>query len=369
MKAANREYGIDLLRILSMLMVVILHTLGNGGVLNNVKAGSVNYYVAWLMEIAVLCAVDCFALISGYVLYKPGFKLSRLIELWFQVFFYSVAITAVFFVIDRHSVSAKDVVLGIAPVLTKRYWYFTAYVGLFFFTPFINRAIDSFDKATAQKLITAVILLLSVFPALTTCDLFMTNTGYSMIWLIALYFIGAYIKKYNPFPFLKKRNLLFYAVCVIAALTFKVVIEMIPFKFSCKSTFSNNFVHYTSPFILLAAVFLLLFFSQLHINSKSKINLISFFSPISFGVYLIQVHPQMWTKVFLNRFVFLASSPTLILVLGTLVFSAAVYISLALLDFMRQCIFKLIKIHRLSEYIGANISRWFDSLFPKDIQK
>lgn len=367
-KLTRHEYGIDLLRILSMFMVVILHTLGNGGVLDHVRSGTANYYAAWFLEIAALCAVNCYALISGYVLYNSSFKLSRIIQLWLQVSFYSVIITVLFFFFDRGSVGKKEILLSMAPVLTARYWYVTAYVGLFFFTPFINKAMDSFDKKTSQKLVITTIFLLSVLPMLTVYDLFITNVGYSMVWLIALYLIGSYIKKYDALASLKKRTLLLYAACVTAVLLIKVVVEVLPTGLSSLSKFSWNFAQYTSPFILFAAIFLFLFFSRLQVNSKIAIRLISFFSPISFGVYIIQVHRLMWGRVFMNRFIFLSSSPTILLVLGTLAFAVAVYITLALTDFVRQLIFKLIQIPKLSEYIGVNVSKRFDRLFSEDIQ-
>lgn len=63
----ERNYGIDFLRIISMFMIVILHILGNGGILASVQIGSSNYHLAWILEIASYCAVNCYALISGYV--------------------------------------------------------------------------------------------------------------------------------------------------------------------------------------------------------------------------------------------------------------------------------------------------------------
>ena len=38
----KRNYGIDLLRIICMLMIIGLHILGHGGVLTNTEAFSVN---------------------------------------------------------------------------------------------------------------------------------------------------------------------------------------------------------------------------------------------------------------------------------------------------------------------------------------
>ena len=40
----ERNYGIDFLRIISMFMIVILHILGNGGILASVQIGSSNYH-------------------------------------------------------------------------------------------------------------------------------------------------------------------------------------------------------------------------------------------------------------------------------------------------------------------------------------
>lgn len=43
--------GIDILKIISMLMIITLHTLGHGGVLDNIVFMSRKYECAWLLEI------------------------------------------------------------------------------------------------------------------------------------------------------------------------------------------------------------------------------------------------------------------------------------------------------------------------------
>lgn len=43
----ERNYGLDFLKAISMLMVVFLHTLGHGGILNSCIPLSVNYEIAW----------------------------------------------------------------------------------------------------------------------------------------------------------------------------------------------------------------------------------------------------------------------------------------------------------------------------------
>ena len=83
----ERNYGIDCLRVISMFMVVLLHVLGRGGVLQATKNLSINYGVSWFLEIAAYCAVNCYAIISGYVGYGRKIKYSNLIYLIFCVAF------------------------------------------------------------------------------------------------------------------------------------------------------------------------------------------------------------------------------------------------------------------------------------------
>ena len=61
-RQTGRNYGIDLLRLVAMFMVVVLHVLGHGGILN--AATGINYSISMLLRICAYCAVDCYAIIS-----------------------------------------------------------------------------------------------------------------------------------------------------------------------------------------------------------------------------------------------------------------------------------------------------------------
>ena len=67
----ERNYGIDLLRIISMLAIVLLHVLGHGGVLDTIgNRFGTDYAVAWILEFIAYPAVNVFVLISGFVGYR-----------------------------------------------------------------------------------------------------------------------------------------------------------------------------------------------------------------------------------------------------------------------------------------------------------
>ena len=89
----TRNYGIDMLRLIAMFFVVVLHCYGQGGILSTVVVDSQQYKIAWFIEIVAYCAVDIFALISGYVSYTEKEKrinYSKYLNLWFQVVFYGL---------------------------------------------------------------------------------------------------------------------------------------------------------------------------------------------------------------------------------------------------------------------------------------
>ena len=168
-----RNYGLDLLRMIAMLMVVVLHILGKGGVLSACEPLSGQYELLWFLE------------------------------------------TVLFAFFMPETVGADAWKMAIFPVMTKRYWYVTAYFCLFFFIPLINSAIDKMSQIQLKQLIVALVVMFSILQTLFRNDVFGTASGYSPLWLIALYIMGAYIKKYNAFETLgAPKALLGYVICI-----------------------------------------------------------------------------------------------------------------------------------------------------------
>lgn len=131
----TRNYGIDFLRMISMIMIVMLHTLGHGGILRSVSFLSVHYQIAWLLEVIAFGAVNTYAMISGFVSVDSHFKISNILILWLQVLFYGILINTVFFFLLPESRNTSGWIQALFPVTRKEYWYFTAYAGVFFSLP------------------------------------------------------------------------------------------------------------------------------------------------------------------------------------------------------------------------------------------
>ena len=171
-KAKEKNVGIELLRIISMIMVVTLHCLGHGGVLGNTEPLSVNNNMAWLLEIASCGAVDLYALITGFVCVNATYHYGRIVELWIQVMLYSVIITLVFNLPCDSFNSIKQILLSFFPVLRNQYWFFTSYVALFFFMPFLSTLAKALTKKDYQKFLILCMVFYCVF---ATAGRFLTN--------------------------------------------------------------------------------------------------------------------------------------------------------------------------------------------------
>lgn len=346
----ERNYGVDLLRILSMFMVVLLHIVGVGGMKAATIDSPLKYNLICLLNIAAVCAVNCYGLISGYVGYKSSFKLSNIAAIWLQVFFYSAGFAVLFFAISPSTTSIKEVVKLFMPVLMERYWYFTAYFILLFVMPLLNIAINQIPKKLLFFILCAVSFLLTVCQStVLLTNAFGTNSGYSFVWLLVLYLIGGYIGKYG-LPI--KHGWLWYLASVIVVWLAEVIFS------ASRDAIHSRLAAYNSPFVLLMAVGLLVSCSQLQIGEWLK-KVISFLAPLSFSVYLIHLHPFVRNKILLDAFTGLTKYSALLMIPIVIILTVLIYVVCSLIDLFRHHLFKALRIkERLSNIEERYLSKY-----------
>lgn len=249
-----RNYGIDLARIVFMYMVCIQHIIGQGGILDTCIKGSIQYNVFYSIDIFATCAVDGFALISGYMTSNKPNRYEKIIDMWFQAFFYSAILTLVLTLIGYDSVlTLKEYIKCIMPVTFKSFWYFTAYFGLFFSMPILNGFIFSMDRRDSKITIATIFILFSVMGTLG--DPFISNGGYSTIWLMVLYILGALARRLRILEKTKSLSL-------VLALIFCNLLMCI----SSLLCGTSKFISYLSPFNLIGAFVILILFSRLKLS-------------------------------------------------------------------------------------------------------
>lgn len=341
----KRNLGVDLLRSLSMFMVVVLHVLGQGGILTALDVAPVrggSFVLCWLLELACYCAVDCFGLISGYVSQSQRFEWEKHFATWAQAAFYSAGITLLFRLFVPGAARFRDVLKACFPALTGQYWYFTAYFCLMFFLPFLNILLSHLDRAQTKSLMAALLALFSLVPTALDKDLFFTRAGYTFLWLTVLYLLGACVRKLDLLGRASARACLAgYFLCVLAALGMKLLFRPGPGPLTPMGRFlrPDLLVSYTSPAILLSALFLLALFRKLRVPEGRPARTVNFLAPLAFGVYLIHTHPLIWNFVLRDRFADLAQLPPLLCAGGALLAAGGIFLACTAVELCRHRLF------------------------------
>ncbi|ORX56637.1 hypothetical protein BCR36DRAFT_264054, partial [Piromyces finnis] len=341
-----RNYGIDILKILSMFMVVILHTYGNGGIISNIKDGTTNYAISLLIKAAAYSAVNIFGMVSGYLIVNTKCNALKMIPLWLNVVFYSSIIGILFkfipYLSKYYEVSYPFLIkLTFLPATSKEYWYYTSYFGLYFFIPYINKMLHSITKKDHRNIIIIIIALFSLSRIINS-DAFEVKGGYSPLWLGCLYIIGAYLKLY-PVKISKINSLILYIFSVLCVWLTIFIKEI-------------NFFSYVNIFVILSALGIFLLFSQINITNKSIQKLIVLCSSISFSVYLIHEHP-IFHKLLSNRFAKFGKESTWMTALKGIGAALLIYICSSIIDLFRYYLFKYLKVNNIPRILENKLSK------------
>ena len=361
----KRNYGVDALRILSMLMIAVHHIITHGGVLKTRDLFSLGYDSLVFAELTVLCAVNCYVLISGYVGAFSKTRYSNLAALWLQVFFYSFGITLLFKLFAPDVVTLRILFRSLIPVTSREYWFFSCYFVLFLLTPILNLAIQQLSRRRLEVLLLSLFVILGVvnvvYSVYYNTDTLSIFRGYSAWWMAVLYLTGGYIRKYNPLAHIKKsRFLIVFFGTVAVSTALKLLVQSYSYNKYHSLKYNMLFYQYNSLNICICAIALLLFFIRLDLkNSLSRI--VAFLTPMTFGVYLIHDHPLIRNYFMKRKLGFLHNLPAPLMILAILGLAVAIYLSCSGVDWLRLQLFKLLKIKLRLETLENRIRQSFSS--------
>jgi hypothetical protein len=355
----ERNMGIELFRVFSMMLVVMLHVLGHGGVYSHTEFLSANYKVAWFLEVIAYCSVNCYALISGYANVKSGFKFRRIVYLWLEVVTLNFGMNALmYFAVPTANIEPDYWIRAFFPLSRRLYWYFCAYFFMFPLIPIMNKGILSLKKY--QHIIIMLLLQVpTIFRLTAQKDNYVLGSGYSALWLICLYVLGSYFRIYGAPKWAKWFVTLpvFFAAAFVAW-KYKMNIEAQYAQGLIEKDselYSNRgiLISYISPCMVIMAVALLLFFMQIKIKWKIPKLIISNLGKASFGVFILHVGAAVWYwKEFWSKFNEYAKYPTGKMVLFVILATLAIYLSMSLLSLARIYLFKLLRVHKAVDFIA-----------------
>ena len=271
--SAPRQSGVELLRIVAALSVILIHVGDN--TLSSLKWGCSNQIILNVIESYTHCAVNIFILITGYFSCTSDKRsLGKPASLIIQVFIVSVLryVGAVF------SGNAPLNVRSALSFCTPNNYFVILFIALYFISPYLNHLLRSLSSIGQKRLVIITIALFSLYPVfvdvygeilgkswfgLSSIGAWGNQQGFNIVNFCLVYIIGAFMRLNNI-----TERLTFHKASVL--LGFSVLIVFV-WAECC-----HYFTHlglisawvYHNPFMIIMAVSTFVVFHHLHFTSR-----------------------------------------------------------------------------------------------------
>ena len=332
-KIINRNTSIELLRIISMIMIMFHHFAYHGNFEWNFNEVTLPHLWYDFILMGGKVGVDIFVLISGYFLIENTEKLfqpKKLLKFWGQVVFYSIMTYLLSVMLRLNAFEIKQLIKVCLPITYPGWWFASTYFMLYLIHPFLNKLLHGLSKTEYQYLILMMVLCWSIIPTATT-QLIESN---SLLWFVTLYGIAGYVNLYGGNQKLQSKHYFsLYFMVLIITYTVSTTFLFLGTKKEEWSTHAIDFFEIERLPILLMAITLFMGFVTLKMNYHKWINMIA---SATFGVYLIHdssyIRYYLWTNIFkINQY-----QDSTFLILYSILVVFILYVSCTMIDLIRK---------------------------------
>lgn len=293
---SKRDYSIDFLRIISSIMVIVIHICCYKWY--ELSPDSFSWKTFNVYDSFVRPAVPLFIMISGIfflskkitikqVLKKYSLRLVIIYIFWSFIYaLFSVRKETFSFILVKQII--KSTIEG-----PFHFWFIPTIVGLYLLSPILKLIVDKMNEDLKKYFVILFIVSsffetlgkMSFLPEITYITSFVNILPLKLILQFSSYFILGHIL-YNSNIKIENKKLFFgYLINVILCFTFTYLV--------CKHNGANDSSLYQefSIFTLLEAISLFLIFKNIKnstfFEKEKNIKIISFLSSKTFGIYII----------------------------------------------------------------------------------
>ncbi len=271
----TRDSNMELLRLVAMLLVMIVHASYRAlpkPTPESIAAAPVSLFLQITVESFTVVGVNVFVMLSGW--YGIRLRWSRLLELFFQVAFFAVLCIGLYYALN--GTVPQGPLLSVLMLHEGDYWFVKTYLALYLLSPVLN----AFVQTATQRQMAVTVLSLFAFQWIYGWVFEATSwlrAGYSLPSFVCLYLLARYLNVYRP-AFTKWRP----RTDLCAYLVLCSIVTVAYFLLKRYFNIGGLLWFYNSPTTIIAAMFLLLFFSKLSFHSK----LVNWLAISALAVYL-----------------------------------------------------------------------------------
>ena len=289
MNYLSRESNIELLRIVSMILVLIVHAsfkaLGSPSKEFLLSNPSSTFLRCLTESISIVC-VNSFVLISGWFGIRP--QISRLLELLFQVAFFGLLVQY-YFLIFEIPLPGRVGSYWNTLLFSGELWFVRAYIILWIFSPLLNAFVENSDKSQLK----AFLVLFYVVQTLIAHKVEYFSQGYSPLSFMGLYLLSRYLRKYPS----KMTSYSLFSYLLIYIFSVILITMVAIFAIYTQILKMDTIYAYSSPLVIVSSLAFFLFFSKLSFTSR----VVNWVSLSAFSIYLIHCNPLVFKPIYLTR--------------------------------------------------------------------
>ena len=340
----KKNVHIELLRIISMLMIVYHHYYIHSG------WDFPNYFskkIAFLQIVGSFgkIGVIIFVLISGYFYSQQKFKIKKILRLsniarWYSI----IAIIILYFFFNSSlNISLQTILSTLFPITYQSYWFLAPYVFMMLLNPILKIALNNLDKYEKLKITVAFILVLHIpcfLGIITQTEGYFIPNNYIVFFYIIL--IGDLIKNYEQELLENYFNYVLLTSVVSLGLIISKGVIYQPYAFERLPNVPGSFL--TGIESMNALIFsVTLFIIVLKIKVLGELTIL-YISPLVLDVYLFHdnryIRPIIWKQLFNNKEFFQSST----LIIRTIFEPLFIFIVCILFAMIRYNFFVLLDI-------------------------
>lgn len=315
----ERQSNMELLRIISMLFILLLHSnhMGIAEIYN--LPNRTEAYIRFFIEAISIIGVNCFILISGY--FRIKLKIKNFCSLVFHIYFFAVLSIIIYGLIHNWGGESSIYIRCVFP-LANYIWFIPCYMLLMLFSPILNSWLDQNSSRKIIVLIGIIYILTYIWSVVWKID--MGFGGYSFGFFLILYTIGHLLRRFKQSHIVVINKWYWfcgYMCCIACIILICIIQQKIP-------VFKSLLWSYNCPLILLESIFFFLFFASLKIGQNKYINWIA---RSCFAVLLVHVAPCSTYTQWLETADTYSTPVQILIYIGTLLF----YYTIAIL--IDQC--------------------------------
>ena len=282
MEAKKRDSNIELLRVVSILMIIASHCIQHGGAGNFelYKSDlSINYIINVLFGSWAQVGVAVFVIITSWYMEQKQINYTKIIKLVLQTWTTCILITAIVYGLGLKPISLKIIAMEFITPFYEQYWFISTYIMFYLLIPVLQIVIKKLGNEKLKSLCIVLTFFIPIY------NFFFTNVGGNLANFCYLYLVTIYLKNNKGNIFERHNKKMFFGM--LALMSVIIIVLRVGLEITGIGSLFNLMLHVSfrgNLFVYVAAINMFYCFKNMRIGYISVINKLG---KATFGVYII----------------------------------------------------------------------------------